>query len=104
MTWANRLLFALRFAEINLLLNQDITADSQLLWRRNIMERVQLLAPFLNYDSDPYIVVGTDGHLYWIIDAYTTSDRYPYSEPYRWRYQLYAQSRSRWSSTPMMGR
>lgn len=83
MTMANRLLFALRFAEINLLLNQDITADSQLLWRRNIMERVELLAPFLSYDTDPYIVVGTDGHMYWIIDAYTTSDRYPYSDPTR---------------------
>ena len=83
MTMANRLLFALRFAEINMLLNQDITADSQLLWRRNIMERVELLAPFLTYDRDPYIAVGTDGHMYWIIDAYTTSDRYPYSDPYR---------------------
>ena len=83
MTMANRVLFALRFAEINLLLNQDITADSQLLWRRNIMERVQLLAPFLTYDADPYITVGTDGHMYWIVDAYTTSDRYPYSDPYR---------------------
>jgi uncharacterized membrane protein (UPF0182 family) len=83
MTMANRLLFALRFAEINMLLNQDITAESQLLWRRNIMERVELLAPFLTYDGDPYVVVGSDGHLYWIIDAYTTSDRYPYSEPYR---------------------
>jgi len=83
MTMANRLLFALRFAEINMLLNQDITAESQLLWRRNIMERVELLAPFLTYDRDPYITVGTDGHMYWIIDAYTTSDRYPYSDPYR---------------------
>jgi uncharacterized membrane protein (UPF0182 family) len=83
MTFGNRLLFALRFADINLVLNQDISADSQLLWRRNIMERVRLLAPFLSYDSDPYIVAGRDGNLYWIIDAYTTSDRYPYSEPYR---------------------
>jgi uncharacterized membrane protein (UPF0182 family) len=83
MTFANRLLFALRFADINLLLNQDIAADSQLLWRRNIMERVELLAPFLTYDSDPYIVAGSDGNLYWVIDAYTTSDRYPYSDPYR---------------------
>ncbi len=81
MTMANRLLFALRFAEVNMLLNQDITSDSQLLWRRNIMERVRLLAPFLMYDSDPYIVVGSDGHMYWIVDAYTTSDRYPYSDP-----------------------
>lgn len=83
MTLANRLLFALRFADINLLLNQDISAESQLLWRRNIMERVELLAPFLTYDADPYIVAAKDGRLYWILDAYITSDRYPYSDPYR---------------------
>lgn len=83
MSWANRLLFALRFADINLLLNQDILPESQLLWRRNIMERVELLAPFLRYDSDPYLAVGADGHMYWIVDAYTETDRYPYSQPYR---------------------
>jgi len=83
MSFANRLLFALDFADINLLLNQDIAADSQLLWRRNILERAQLLAPFLTYDNDPYIVAGSDGQLYWVMDAYTTSDRYPYSDPYR---------------------
>lgn len=83
LTLANRLIFALRFAEVNMLLNQDITADSQLLWRRNILERVSLLAPFLTYDSDPYIVVGNDGRLYWILDGYTTSGRFPYSEPFR---------------------
>lgn len=83
LTMGNRLLFALRFADINLVLNQDISAESQLLWRRNIMERVSLLAPFLTYDSDPYIVAGADGNLYWVIDAYTTSDRYPYSDPHR---------------------
>ena len=82
MTFWNRLLFALRFADINMVLNQDITAESQLLWRRNIVDRVQTLAPFLQYDQDPYVVVGEDGRLYWIIDAYVTSNRFPYSEPY----------------------
>ena len=82
MTFWNRLLFALRFADINMVLNQDITAESQLLWRRNIVDRVQPLAPFLQYDQDPYVVVGKDGRLYWIIDAYVTSNRFPYSEPY----------------------
>lgn len=76
-----RLLFAIHFADINLLLNQDINPDSQLLWRRNIVERVQAVAPFLHYDEDPYIVVGDDGALYWILDAYTTSNRFPYSTP-----------------------
>lgn len=78
--WA-RLLFAVHFADINILLNQDIQPDSQLLWRRNIVERVREVAPFLRYDQDPYIVVDGSGHLSWIIDAYTLSNRYPYSEP-----------------------
>ncbi|MCB0135344.1 MAG: UPF0182 family protein, partial [Caldilineaceae bacterium] len=86
MTFWNRLLFALRFADINLVLNQDITSESQLLWRRNIVDRVQTLAPFLQFDQDPYVVVGEDGRLYWIIDAYVTSNRFPYSEPYFGRF------------------
>jgi len=83
MSWWHRLLFAVRFADINLLLSQDILPESQLLWRRNIEERVQLLAPFLEFDKDPYVVVGEDGRLYWFIDAYTVSSLYPYSEPFR---------------------
>src|SRR5207237_6833754 len=59
--------------------SDDITADSALLMRRNIRERVSELAPFLLFDADPYIVVGGDGALYWIIDGFTTSDRYPYA-------------------------
>jgi hypothetical protein len=50
--------------------------------RRNILNRVQTLAPFLTWDSDPYIVVGDDGRLYWMLDAFTTSDSYPYSSHY----------------------
>jgi uncharacterized membrane protein (UPF0182 family) len=59
--------------------SKDITADSALLMRRNIRERVSALAPFLLFDQDPYIVVGTDGALYWIVDAFTASDRFPYA-------------------------
>lgn len=81
MTWWNRLLFALHFGDINLILNGDISAESRLLWQRNIVERVKLVAPFLSYDRDPYIIVGDDGGLYWMHDAYTMTGRYPYSEP-----------------------
>ena len=81
MNWWTRLLFALRFADINMLLNQDIGSDSQLLWRRNMVGRIQEVAPFLRYDQDPYIVIDTEGRLYWFLDAYTVSDRFPYSEP-----------------------
>jgi uncharacterized protein len=59
--------------------SDDITPQSRLLMRRNVLARVSALAPFLTYDHDPYIVVGEDGHLSWIIDAFTTSDSYPYS-------------------------
>lgn len=81
MTLWHRVVFAVRFADINLLLNRDIRPDSQLLWRRNIVERVTQVAPFLRYDRDPYIVISADGELYWFLDAYTVSNRFPYSEP-----------------------
>lgn len=81
MTFWARLLFAIHFADINILLNQDINPDSQLLWRRNIIERVSEVAPFLSYDQDPYIVVDNAGKLHWFVDAYTLSNRFPYSEP-----------------------
>jgi uncharacterized membrane protein (UPF0182 family) len=63
--------------------SNDITPESRVLMYRNIQERVQRIAPFLTYDNDPYIVVGNDGRLYWIIDAYTSSIYYPYSRHYR---------------------
>jgi uncharacterized membrane protein (UPF0182 family) len=75
----DRLLFTLRFGETNLLFSDQIRADSRMLFHRNITERVQLIAPFLQYDHDPYLVV-TDGKLWWINDAYTVGNRYPYSE------------------------
>src|SRR5436189_369066 len=57
----------------------DITSESVLLMRRNIRQRVSELAPFLLLDSDPYLVIGEDGRLYWIMDGFTTSTRYPYA-------------------------
>ncbi len=75
----NRILFAVREGKINFLLSQDINSNSRILINRDIARRVQKIAPFLAYDEDPYIVIA-DGKLYWIIDAYTISSRYPYSE------------------------
>lgn len=63
--------------------SDDVNSSSRLLMRRNIRERVSRLAPFLVFDQDPYLVVGEDGRLSWILDAYTTSDSYPYSTHYR---------------------
>jgi uncharacterized protein len=62
--------------------SQDITPQSRLLMRRNVVQRVSALAPFLTFDRDPYIVVGGNGRLYWILDAFTSSDTYPYSTHY----------------------
>lgn len=59
--------------------SDDVNAQSRLLMRRNVRNRVAALAPFLTFDPDPYIVVGDDGRLSWIIDAFTSSDSYPYS-------------------------
>jgi uncharacterized membrane protein (UPF0182 family) len=63
--------------------SDDVNSDSRLLMRRNIRDRVTTLAPFLTYDPDAYVVLGDDGRLSWIIDAYTSSDSYPYSTHYR---------------------
>src|SRR5271154_3319867 len=63
--------------------SDDVNKDSRLLMRRNIRERVSALAPFLTYDPDAYIVLGDDGRLSWIMDAYTVSDSYPYSTHYQ---------------------
>ena len=63
--------------------SDDVSKDSRLLMRRNVRERVSALAPFLTYDPDPYIVLGDDGRLSWVMDAFTISDSYPYSTHYR---------------------
>jgi uncharacterized membrane protein (UPF0182 family) len=63
--------------------SDDVNAESRLLMRRNVRDRVSALAPFLTYDPDPYIVIGDDGRLSWVMDAFTTSDSYPYASHYR---------------------
>jgi uncharacterized membrane protein (UPF0182 family) len=63
--------------------SDDVNSNSRLLMRRNIRDRVAALAPFLSYDPDAYIVLGEDGRLSWIMDAFTVSDSYPYSNHYR---------------------
>jgi uncharacterized protein len=82
--FARRLLLALDRGDLGKLpFSDDVTAGSRLLMRRNVRERVAALAPFLVFDDDPYIVLGDDGRLSWIMDAFTVSDRYPYSRPYQ---------------------
>ena len=80
LTTTTKLLAAYRFRSMKLLLTDYITEESRLMFHRNIIDRAKTIAPFLIYDGDPYIVFA-NGRLYWVIDAYTTTDRYPYSEP-----------------------
>ncbi|HCX64166.1 MAG TPA: UPF0182 family protein, partial [Eubacteriaceae bacterium] len=79
-SFLNRLMFAIHEGTARILVSSEINSDSKMLMRRNISERVSEIAPFLSYDSDPYVVV-SEGRLHWIIDGFTTSQRYPYSQP-----------------------
>jgi uncharacterized membrane protein (UPF0182 family) len=76
-----RLVYAWNFLDPSVLLSRYITSDSRIMFHRTVTDRDYTIAPFLSYDSDPYLVVGDDGHLYWIHDAYTTSNMFPYSQP-----------------------
>lgn len=78
-----KLVFALQFGDLKILLSNDIQNDSRIMFRRSIGERVQTLAPFLSFDRDPYLVIRADGRLAWILDGYTTTDRIPYSQRLR---------------------
>jgi len=75
----DRILFSLRFADFNLFASTQITGDSRMLFNREIESRARLVAPFLSFDRDPYVVI-SGGKIYWIQDAYTTGSRYPYSK------------------------
>ena len=78
-----RILIALDRGDLaKLPFSDDVNKNSRLLMRRNVRNRALALAPFLTYDSDPYIVLGDDGRLSWIMDAFTVSDSYPYSSHY----------------------
>lgn len=80
MTFSNKLLLALRDTQFRYLLSNYITPESQYLETRNIKDRVKRIVPFLLYDQDPYLVLGQDGNLYYLLDAYTVTDKYPYSQ------------------------
>lgn len=75
----NRIIFAVKNSDWNMLLSRQIQWQSKLLVNRNVMERVRTVAPFLMVDSDPYIFINENGGLTWVVDAYTVSDKFPYS-------------------------
>ena len=74
-----RALFALRFQSLNIVLSSDLTDSTRIVYYRNVAERAQMAMPFLRFDPDPYLVVTDSGRLVWMLDAYTSTDRYPYS-------------------------
>ena len=80
-SFARQLIFSVRYASIKLLVSDYLRPDSRILYRRALDERVQTIAPFLQYDRDPYIVLRDDGSLVWIWDAYTSTDLFPNSQP-----------------------
>lgn len=77
----NRVMFAVRERSLKMLVSGNIKSDSRILINRNIASRIRQIMPYLQYDTDPYMIT-ENGKLYWIIDAYTITDMYPYSEPY----------------------
>jgi len=79
-SFMRRLVYAWQFGDMNILISGELNSNSEILYYRNIKDRVKHLAPFLMLDDDPYLVI-MDGKLFWIQDAYTTTTRYPYSEP-----------------------
>lgn len=87
-SWWRRALFSVYLRDWRLLFTRNFLPETKVLFRRNIKHRIQAIAPFLRFDSDPYLVTAdarpeenSETFLYWIVDAYTTSDRYPYSDP-----------------------
>jgi uncharacterized membrane protein (UPF0182 family) len=75
-----RLLFSARFKSLKMLLSDDITNESRVMFHRRVSDRVRRIAPFLQYEPEPYLVI-SNGRLFWLQDAYTTSTRYPYASP-----------------------
>ena len=80
-SFLRKVLFAVRFGEIKMLLSNDLTDQSRIMFYRAVAERVRQIAPFFRFDRDPYMVVADDGRLIWMLDGYTTTSRYPYSDP-----------------------
>lgn len=81
LNFLNKTMFAIKERSLKLMVSSNIKSDSKIVINRNIMDRVNKIMPYLEYDSDPYIV-SAEGKLFWILDAYTTSSKYPYSETY----------------------
>ena len=81
LSFPRKVLFATYFGSLKIVLSNDITTDSRILFNRQIRQRVSKVAPFLQLDQDSYLVITKDGRLVWLVDGYTTTDRFPYAQP-----------------------
>ena len=81
MSGLNKLIATIALGELKILTSSDIDKDSKLHIKRDVLDRTGLITPYLLQDSDAYAIVGADGHIYWMINAFVTTDKYPYSEP-----------------------
>ncbi len=86
LNFMNRALFALHYGDYQMMVSKFITADSKLLLNKNVLDRVKIAAPFLTFDEKPYLLIDGSGRLKWVVDAYTTTDEYPYAQPYNNNY------------------
>lgn len=82
LSFLNKLVMAFKTGDMKLLVSNQVTSNSRMLVNKNIIDRVTTVAPFLSVDNDPHIVITDDGKLVWVIDAYTTTDKFPYSQSY----------------------
>ena len=80
LNFIDRFILGIKEGDLNLAFSANVNSDSKILTNRNIIERAKTLMPYLLYDEDPYMVVDDDGNLIWVLDAYTTSNNYPYSQ------------------------
>jgi uncharacterized membrane protein (UPF0182 family) len=79
-SFIRRVLYAFQLGSLKILLSDDIRGDAKILYRRNVMDRATSAMPFLDFDNDPYLTINDAGQQKWILDAYTTSDMYPYAQ------------------------
>ncbi len=82
LNFLNRTLLAMRYGDYQMLVSKFITSESKVLINKNVLDRVKVAAPFLKFDEKPYLLINQEGRLKWIVDAYTTTDNFPYAQPY----------------------
>jgi len=81
LSFFRKVLYSIRFGSMTILLSDDITSESRIMYHRRIKERIAKIVPFMRIDSNPYLMISEEGRLLWVLDGYTITNRFPYSEP-----------------------